>query len=87
MYYYYHTIVVLVSSVWKGSDYVSFSIWCIDQAGAECMKIAYSLRVRIALDRVAPNVGCNKSFDPLGNPGSDFNPVIRTDCMGLCKVC
>ena len=26
------------------------------------------------------NVGCNKHFDPR-SPGSDLNPVIRTDCM------
>ena len=44
------------------------------------MKITYSMRVRIARARVAPNVGCNKPFDP-GSPGSDLNPVIGTDCI------
>ena len=52
--------------------------------GAECAKITYSLRVRIARVRVAPNVGCNKPFDPRESPGSDLNPVIRTDC--ICSV-
>ena len=52
--------------------------------GAERAKIAYSMKVRIAQARVAPNyVGCNKPFGP-GSPGSDSNLVIRTDC--ICSV-
>ena len=53
------------------------------EPGAECAKITYSMRVRIAQARVAPNVGYNKPFDPEGQ-GSDLNPVIRTNCM--CSV-
>ena len=53
------------------------------QPGAECVKITYSMRVRIAQARVAPNVGCIKPFDPRG-PGNDLNPVIRTD--GMCSL-
>ena len=34
------------------------------QPRAEGAKIAYSMRVRIAQARVAPNVGCNEPFDP-----------------------
>ena len=35
------------------------------QPGAERAKIAYSMKVRIAQARVAPNyVGCNKPFGP-----------------------
>ena len=37
------------------------------QPGAECAKITYAMMVRIAViaqARVAPNVGCNKPFDP-----------------------
>ena len=32
------------------------------QPGAECAKIAYSMRVRIAPARVVPNEGCSKPF-------------------------
>ena len=79
---------VLVSSVGKGLDSKSFQLALLIvrvrvQAGAECAKIAYSMRVQIAQARVAPNVGCNKPFDP-GSPGSDLNPVIRSDSM--CSV-
>ena len=58
------------SSVGKVSDYESFSKLAIliirvrVQPAAECAKIAYSMRVQIAQARVAPNVGCNKPFDP-----------------------
>ena len=31
---------------------------------------------------VAPNLGCNKRFDPV-SPGSDLNQVVRTDCISL----
>ena len=69
---YYHGvpcyIVVLVSSVGKVSDYESFQLAVLIvhvrvQPGAECTTIAYSMRLRIAQARVAPNVGCNKNFD------------------------
>ena len=36
--------------------------------------------------RAAPNVGCKKPFDPR-SPGSDLNPMIRTDCRCSCEVC
>ena len=51
--------------------------------GADFAKIAYSMRVWIFQPRVAPNVACNKPFDP-GSRGSDLNPVIRIDSM--CSV-
>ena len=55
---------VLVSSVGKGSDSESFQLDVRVQAGAECTKIVYSIRMRIAQARVVPNyVGCNKPFD------------------------
>ena len=65
-------IVVLVSSVGWGSDYESVQlINCIVlivrvrvRPVAKCAKITYSMRVRIALARVAPNAGCKKPFDP-----------------------
>ena len=37
------------------------------QAGAEFAKITYSVRVQITQGSVAPNEGCNKSFDPKGS--------------------
>ena len=58
--------VILVSSVGKVSDY-ELAVLIVRvrvQPGAECARIAYSMRVRIAQARVAPNVGCNKPFDP-----------------------
>ena len=60
---------VLVSSVSKVSDYESFQsavliVRVLVRPGAECAKITYSMRVRIARARVTPNVGCNKPFVP-----------------------
>ena len=51
------------------SDYESFQLAVLIvrvrvRPGAECAKITYSMRVRIARARVAPNIGCNKPFDP-----------------------
>ena len=82
---------VFLSSVTTGSDSESFQLAVLIvrvqvQAGGECAKITYSMRVRIAQARVAPNyVGCI-AISPLTpeSPGSDLNLVIRTNCM--CSV-
>ena len=50
---------------------------------AECAKITFSTRVRIAQARIASNVICNKLFVPREST-SDFNPVNCTHCM--CSV-
>ena len=49
-----------------------------------CEKKHNSRRVQIAQARVPPNVGCKIRLLTPGSPGSDLNPVIRTDYM--CSV-
>ena len=46
-------------------------------------EITFSISVRIAQARVAPNKDCNKPSNP-GSADSDLNPMIRTKCM--CSV-
>ena len=62
-------LVVLFSSDGKVSNYKSFQLAVLIvrvrvQPGSECVKIAHSMRMRIAQARVAPNVDCNKPGDP-----------------------
>ena len=48
------------------------------------MQKLHSMRVQITQAKVVPNVGCNKPLDTPRSPGSDLNPMIRTDSM--CSV-
>ena len=52
---------------------------------AECAKITYSsMRVQIAQVSITHKVGCNKLIDQV-SPGSDFNLMIKTELLVLCK--
>ena len=79
---------VLVSSVDKVSNYESLAVLIVHvrvQPGAKCAIIAYFMRVRTMLKLGLRRnvVGCNKPLAPR-SPGSDLNPVIRTNFM--CSV-
>ena len=65
--------------IWTYKQDLNYLFYRVVQNNITC-----SMKVRIARAGVAPNVGCNKPFDP-SNPGSDLNPMNKTHNMYSVK--